>query len=58
MSVPQVEELKHIILQHVSPEEHRERALHLLKTIEQRRYSRHPWPSDRLLLPRCRQCLR
>ena len=32
----QVEELRHIILQHVS-EEHRERALLLLKTVEQRR---------------------
>jgi hypothetical protein len=36
MGSPQIEELKHIILQHVA-EGHRERALLLLKAIEQRR---------------------
>jgi len=37
MSDPTAEELKHIILQHVA-EEHRDRALLLLKTLEQRRF--------------------
>ena len=36
MSAPLVEELRRIILQHVA-EEHRHRALLLLKSVEQRR---------------------
>ncbi len=45
MNAQQVEELKRIILHHVTPEEHRDRALHLLKTIEQRRCNSFPGPS-------------
>ena len=53
MNVQQVEELKRIILHHVTPEEHRDRALHLLKTIEQLRCSAFPGPSAGRLLYQC-----
>ena len=53
MNVQQVEELKRIILHHVTPEEHGDRALQLLKTIEQRRCSSFPGPSAGRLLYQC-----